>query len=209
MKTILCYGDSNTWGWNPAKKERFASTERWTGILRRFLGDGFTVIEEGLNGRTTVWDDPIEGYKNGEKYLVPCLETHRPLDLVIIMLGTNDLKKRFSLSAFDIAAGVEKLLKIIQNSNAGLNDGSPEILLMSPAPVGTLTEFAEMFEGAEEKSKRLVSHYAAIANEYGCHFLDAATLVKTSEYDGIHLDASEHQKLGNQVGKIVKEIYNK
>ena len=97
MKTILCYGDSNTWGYNPATTERSSRDERWTGILRRELDDGYLVIEEGLNGRTTVWDDPIEGYKNGKEYLIPCLETHKPLDLVIIMLGTNDLKVRFSV----------------------------------------------------------------------------------------------------------------
>ena len=95
MKRILCYGDSNTWGYDPATQERFDRATRWTGVLRTTLGDGYEILEEGLNGRTTVWDDPIEGYKNGHTYLVPCLETHRPVDLVVLMLGTNDLKKRF------------------------------------------------------------------------------------------------------------------
>ena len=99
MTRILCYGDSNTWGYDPASGERFAADIRWTGVLRKVLAsDRFEVIEEGLNGRTTVWDDPIEGQKNGRQYLIPCLESHRPLDLVVILLGTNDLKKRFSLS---------------------------------------------------------------------------------------------------------------
>src|SRR5215510_7647193 len=92
MKRILCYGDSNTWGYNPVTQDRFDTHERWTGSLQQALGSNCVVIEEGLNGRTTVWDDPIEGYKNGAAYLIPCLTTHRPLDLVIIMLGTNDLK---------------------------------------------------------------------------------------------------------------------
>ena len=105
MKTILCYGDSNTWGYNPSMGGRYARDERWPGVLRKELGEGYLVIEEGLNGRTTVWDDPIEGYKNGKTYLVPCLETHKPLDLVIILLGTNDLKMRFSVSALIQAAG--------------------------------------------------------------------------------------------------------
>jgi lysophospholipase L1-like esterase len=96
MKAILCYGDSNTWGYDPVTKGRFPRDMRWTGVLRQSLGDDYLVIEEGLNGRTTVWDDPIEGYKNGAAYLVPCLTTHRPLDLVIIMLGTNDLKRSSS-----------------------------------------------------------------------------------------------------------------
>jgi lysophospholipase L1-like esterase len=91
VRTILCYGDSNTWGYNPSTGGRYARDERWPGVLRTELGEGYLVIEEGLNGRTTVWDDPIEGYKNGSTYLIPCLETHKPIDLVIILLGTNYL----------------------------------------------------------------------------------------------------------------------
>ena len=105
VKKILCYGDSNTWGYNPHTELRYPRAVRWTGVLQRGLGPAYHVIEEGLNGRTTVWDDPIEGYKSGKEYLVPCLETHKPMDLVVIMLGTNDLKHRFSLTAFDIATG--------------------------------------------------------------------------------------------------------
>ena len=105
MKTIVCFGDSNTWGFNPATKDRLDRDSRWTGVLRNTLGAEYIVVEEGLNGRTTVWDDPIEGYKNGKTYLIPCLETNHPFDLITIMLGMNDLKKRFSLSAFDVANG--------------------------------------------------------------------------------------------------------
>lgn len=100
MKTIVCYGDSNTWGYDPVTMDRLPITQRWTGVLAQELGAGYRVIEEGLNGRTTVWDDPIEGYKNGKEYLIPCLETHRPIDLITILLGTNDLKMRFSVSAY-------------------------------------------------------------------------------------------------------------
>ena len=91
MKTILCFGDSNTWGYNPENGQRFGPEERWTGILRNSLGEDYRVIEEGLNGRTTLWDDPIAGFKNGLDYLMPCLESHMPFDLITIMLGTNDL----------------------------------------------------------------------------------------------------------------------
>jgi len=161
MKTILCYGDSNTWGYNPLTKERYSREERWTGILQKELGEDYEVIEEGLNGRTTVWDDPIEGYKNGKEYLIPCLESHRPVDLVIIMLGTNDLKKRFSLSTFEIANGAKVLVNIVQKSKAGPGEIAPKVLLMAPPPVGKLTELAEEFEGAEEKSK----NFPIILNE--------------------------------------------
>ena len=98
MKTVLCYGDSNTWGYIGGTGERFAPEVRWPGVLQAALGGAYRVIEEGLNGRTTVFDDSIEEGRNGETYLRPCLQTHAPIDLVILMLGTNDLKRRFSLS---------------------------------------------------------------------------------------------------------------
>lgn len=120
MKTILCYGDSNTWGYSPATQDRYGRDERWTGVLRNEIGEGYLVIEKGLGGRTTVWDDPVEGrHKNGETYLLPCLESHQPIDLVIILLGTNDLKRRFCVGAFDIAQGAGGLVRIVQKSETG------------------------------------------------------------------------------------------
>lgn len=205
-KTILCYGDSNTWGWNPATQDRYARDERWPGVLRRELGEGYLVIEEGLNGRTTVWDDPIEGYKSGKEYLIPCLETHRPIDLVAIMVGTNDLKVRFSLSAYDIANGAGVLVDIVQKSEAGPGGSAPKVLLMAPPPLGKLTEFAEMFEGAEAKSRKFSEHYRRVAEEYGCAFLDTSEVIVSSDIDGVHLELSEHRKLGKAVAALVKEI---
>ena len=205
-KTILCYGDSNTWGWNPATQDRYARDERWPGVLRRELGEGYLVIEEGLNGRTTVWDDPIEGYKSGKEYLIPCLETHRPIDLVAIMVGTNDLKVRFSLSAYDIANGAGVLVDIVQKSEAGPGGSAPKVLLMAPPPLGKLTEFAEMFEGAEAKSRKFSEHYRRVAEEYGCAFLDTSEVIVSSDIDGVHLELSEHRKLVKAVAALVKEI---
>jgi len=201
MKRILCYGDSNTWGYDPALKDRLGRDERWPGACRIALGDGYEVIEEGLGGRTTVWDDPIEGYKNGLTYLIPCLESHRPLDLVTIMLGTNDLKKRFSLSAFDIAEGAKVLVKAAQVSYQ-----PPMVLLIAPPSSVALTDFAEMFEGAEEKSRKFAFHYQRVANEMGCAFLDAGSVIVSSPLDGIHFEASEHQKLGQAVARKAKEL---
>jgi len=206
MKTILCYGDSNTWGYNPLNAERYPRDVRWTGVLARELGSDYYVIEGGLNGRTTVWDDPIEGYKNGKEYLIPCLETHRPLDLVVLMLGTNDLKMRFSLSAYDIAQGVGVLVDIIQKSAAGPGGSAPQVLLIAPPPVAKLSDFAEMFEGAAEKSRRLAQHYQAIATQYGCAFLEAGAVIVSSDVDGIHFDPPEHHKLGLAVAQRVKEL---
>jgi lysophospholipase L1-like esterase len=206
MKTILCYGDSNTRGYAPGIGERFPRDVRWTGVLRRELGDGYQVIEEGLDGRTTVWDDPIEGYKNGKTYLIPCLESQRPIDLVVMMLGTNELKMRFSLSAYDIAEGVRVLVDIVQKSESGPDGGPPKLLLLAPPPVARLTEFAEMFEGAEAKSRRFAEHYRRIAEEQECEFFDTSQVIVSSDVDGIHLEPGEHQKLGQTAAELVRKI---
>lgn len=203
MRRILCFGDSNTWGYDPATEDRFDDQTRWTGVLGAALGADFTVIEEGLNGRTTVWNDPIEGYKNGHDYLVPCLETHRPLDLVVLMLGTNDLKRRFSLSAYDIAQGVAVLLRAISYSKAGRAGRAPRMLLLAPPPVAKLTGFGEMFEGSEAKSLLLGQHYREVAVEYNVAFLDTSTVIRSSDLDGIHFEAEEHTKLGRAVAHEV------
>ena len=103
MKTVLCYGDSNTWGYDPWTRLRYPPSVRWTGVLAERLGPVYRVVEEGLNGRTTRWDDPMEPGRNGQMYLGPCIESHAPLDLIVVMLGTNDLKRRFNLTSSDIA----------------------------------------------------------------------------------------------------------
>jgi lysophospholipase L1-like esterase len=206
MKVILCYGDSNTWGAIPLGDERYGLDERWTGVLARELGSSCRVIEEGLGGRTTLWDDPIEGYKNGREYLIPCLESHRPLDLAVLMLGTNDLKKRFSVPAADIAASVAVLVEIIQKSGAGISGKAPQVLLVAPPPLGKLSEFAEMFEDGPAKSMKLGEYYGRVAEELGCAFLDAGQIIVSSDLDGVHFELSEHQTLGRAVAVRVKEM---
>jgi lysophospholipase L1-like esterase len=206
MKTILCFGDSNTWGYNPHDEQRYSMEDRWPGVMRKSLGAGYWVIEEGLNGRTTVFDDPLEGYRNGLPYLVPCLESHRPLDLVILMLGTNDFKVRFSATAYDVARGLERLIKIILASGAGPDGSAPPILIVAPAPFEKLTEKAEPFEGAEEKSRRLASYYRGLAETYGLEFLDAGEIIQSSTIDGFHLEVSEHHKLGRGMSDRVRKI---
>lgn len=210
MKNILCFGDSNTWGYNPVTHDRYDLKDRWTGIVQTRLGNEYRIIEEGLNGRTTVWPDPIEGYKSGREYLIPCIETHKPLDLVIIMLGTNDLKKRFSLSAYDIAAGVSSLVDEAGKSRCGINGSAPQVLLISPIIVGDLTDswLSDMFggENASAVSRQFSSHYSRIAESYGCHFLDAALFAEPSPSDGIHLDREGHQKIGEAIAGKIKSI---
>ena len=207
MKTILCFGDSNTWGYNPENRQRFGPDERWTGILRNSLGEDYQVIEEGLNGRTTLWDDPIEGFKNGLDYLMPCLESHKPFDLITIMLGTNDLKCRFSVSAFDIAESVGVLVRQVQQSQAGPQENAPIPLLIAPPPLAKLNEFEEMFKGGNEKSQPFGKYYRKKALEMGCQFLDAALFIKSSYLDGIYFEREEHLKLGEAVGKKIKQIF--
>jgi lysophospholipase L1-like esterase len=205
MKTILCYGDSNTWGYDPASGKRLDIGSRWPGVLRRELGGGYHVIEEGLPGRTTVWDDPIEQHKNGRTYLLPCIYSHMA-DLVIILLGTNDLKHRFSLTAFDIAQGAKLLASLVMKSDSGPGWSRPQALLIAPPPVTRLSYFEDMFRGAREKSQELAKQFAAAARECGCHFLDAGTLVTSSNLDGIHFEKSQHEILGTAVAEKVREI---
>ena len=208
MRTILCYGDSNTWGSDPETGERFQEEVRWPGVLRKALGDGYHVIEEGLPGRTTVWEDPIEGdYKAGRAYLRPCLESHRPVDLVTIMLGTNDLKERFGVSASDIAQGAASLAEMALRSGCGPEGEAPVVLLVAPPPVGRLTEMAQMFAGSEEKSREFSKRYRYFAEKSGFEFLDAGEVIVSSDVDGIHLDAGEHRKLGEAVAARIGGVF--
>lgn len=212
MKTILCYGDSNTWGAIPRKHfsdiRKYQLSEKWTGVLDNSLHGNFRVIDEGLRGRTTVWDDPIEGeYKNGKRYLIPCLQSHSPIDLVILFLGTNDLKKRFSVSPQDISLGIESLISIIKDSKTGPNNTAPQILILSPPPLGKITFFSEIFEGGKEKSEKLATHYEDVAKRHRCQYYDTSKIIFSSDYDGIHLSKSNHKKLGEKVAQLVRNIF--
>jgi lysophospholipase L1-like esterase len=207
MREILCFGDSNTWGYDPGTRGRFANDVRWTGVLQAGLGKEFRVIEEGLNGRTTVWEDPVEGDKMGRRHLMPCLESQAPLDLVILMLGTNDTKKRFSAPPADIAAGVGVLLEVIAHSAAGRDGKAPPVLVMAPAPLTKLTEFAQMFDGGVEKSRALAPLYAELARARGCSFFDAGKVISCSDLDGVHFDAAAHRALGEAVSREVKKTF--
>jgi lysophospholipase L1-like esterase len=206
MFEVLCYGDSNTWGADPSREGRFARYVRWPGVLQKALGSEYHIIEEGLGGRTTVWDDPIEGHKNGREYLIPCLATHSPLDLVIILLGTNDLKKRFSVTGQDIAFGAGVLVDTVYKSRSGRKGKAPKVLLLAPPPLGKLSELKEMFEGGYEKSLKFSEHFKTVAHQSGCEFLDTATVMKTSDIDGLHFEKSAHKQLGEAVANKVKMI---
>lgn len=207
MKSVLCYGDSNTWGLDPASAERFPPHLRWPGVLRQGLGSGYNVIEEGLVGRTTLRDDPLETHKNGLSYLVPCLQSHRPIDLVILMLGSNDMKRHFDLTPLEIASGLRQLVAIILSDEYGIDRAAPKLLLLAPPPIFGLTALADLFGGAEQKSLELPGLYAGIAEDYGCDFFDTGRAIQSSPIDGVHFEADQHQKLGTELCARVVEIF--
>ncbi|MBP5750732.1 MAG: acylhydrolase, partial [Firmicutes bacterium] len=174
MKTILCYGDSNTYGYDPSNGFRYPADVRWTGVLKGLLGPEYTLIEEGCNGRTTVFDDPLEGWKNGLDYLKPCLNSHKPIDIVVMMLGSNDLKDCFGASAAEIADGAGVLVRTIQEFTQLKQGYVPAIVLVSPPYIGSgLNEspFSYAFDDtAIERSHRFAAEYKRVADQYGCVF---------------------------------------
>lgn len=216
MRNILCFGDSNTWGYDPAATAtsplpvRYAPEVRWTGVLAKELGVGFRVIEEGQNGRTTVHDDPTAwACRNGRVYLPACLESHKPLDLVVLMLGTNDLKSMFSVAAGEIAAGAGILLRTILQSDTGPDFKAPKTLLVCPPAIGDLSrlpELAAKLVGAREKSLKLPAYFDAVAKQYGSAYFNSQEVVVPSEVDGIHLNARDHLALGRALAAKVKTL---
>ncbi|CAM2997390.1 SGNH/GDSL hydrolase family protein [Vibrio rarus] len=205
MKQILCFGDSNTWGYSPDLPRRYNENERWTMLLQSHLAGRYRIIEEGQNSRTTVLEDPYEPGKKGLDYLLPCLESHHP-DLVIIMLGTNDLKTRFHVCASDISKGAARLVQVVQNFQHSYMAKAPEVLLISPAHVYESDPNKEGFAGAEAKSKQFGHFYQLRAKELGCHFLDAAQLITPCEKEGVHWQADQHAILAHKLAEMLPEL---
>lgn len=208
MKTrILCYGDSNTWGYNGKDESRFDENTRWTGILQSLLGDSYTVIEEGHNGRTTVWDDPVENRLSGLTYLWPCMESQAPFDLIMIMLGTNDTKTYFNSEAVSIARGAGRLVEMAQQSRFGKEKHAPKVLLVSPIRLAE-DNAAPMLFGKQgtRKSEDFSECFREIAERLGCYFFDAAVVAGPGKADGIHMDEENHKKLAHALHEQVLEI---
>lgn len=210
MRSVLCFGDSNTHGQVPGKGplDRYGPDVRWPGVLRSELGASWHVIEEGLSGRTTVRDDPIEGaHKNGRTYLRPCLQSHASLDLVILMLGTNDLKVRFNQPPSEVAMGIGCLVHDIKELTPGPGGSVPEIMIVSPPPMlDDLKEWESVFSGGQVKSRRLALEFEIIADSLEVHFFDAGSVVTCSPADGFHLDAEAHRALGMALAQEVEAI---
>ena len=205
MKTVLCFGDSNTWGYSPLDGSRHPHDVRWTGVLQRSLGDGFRVIEEGLNGRTNATNEEERPIRSGLDVLPILLESHRPLDLVVIMLGTNDLKHDFNLSAEQIADGARQVCRSVIDCEYLVDP--PQILLISPTHVELMTEEEQdIFIGAIEKSRELARHYQVVAEDLGIHFLDASRIVVKTNLDGVHWDAGQHHDFGKALSGMIGQI---
>ena len=212
-KTILCYGDSNTYGYSPIDGTRHPRESRWPGILQGLLGEEYTVIEEGCNGRTTVIVDEQEPWKCGKTSLQACLNSHKPVDLLIIMLGTNDMKKQYHAHAAGIAAGAEELVRISKTFLKIKQDYPPEILLVAPPVLRagiSRSPFRESFsEDAVKVSEQLAPLYEEAAQKTGCHFLNAGDIVESSREDCLHLTSAEHGKLAAAIAGLVPEILEK
>ncbi len=212
MKTVLCYGDSNTYGYNPENGLRFPEDVRWTGILQRRLGKEYRVIEEGCNGRTTVFEDPLEGWKNGLSYLKPCLNSHKPVDFVILMLGSNDLKETFYASADQIAFGAAQLVETIQTFTAAKQGFVPKILLVSPLYIGegihTSPFYGRFLENAITRSKEFATKYGEVAQKYHCEFADASKWAQPSATDSLHMNADGHRAFAQGLSAYMKKVYN-
>lgn len=211
-RSLLCYGDSNTHGTAPMAAlgdlDRFGRDLRWTGHLAEGLSPEWEVIEAGHPGRTTLHDDPIEGpHRNGLRILPAVLESHRPLDLVILMLGTNDLKGRFSVNATDIALSLEKLISAIRASGAGPDGEAPEVLLVAPPPIEETGCLAGIFAGGAAKSRQLGARIAEAARRADVPFVDAGDHIAVSPLDGVHYEEDAHAVLGQALLRAVRHHF--
>lgn len=199
-RTVLCFGDSNTYGSIPGVSGgRYDPATRWPGVLADRLGDGWRVVEEGLPGRTSVFDDQLSRDRRGADYLPPCLDSHAPLDVVVIFLGTNDLKARMAAGPYDIAAGLGALARTVLASGSGPGGEAPRVLLLGLPRLGP--ELSAEFTGAEEKAGELPRYLAEEAAAWGVDLLDLSAVAEYSALDGIHLEADGHTAVGEAVAQ--------
>ena len=212
-KRIVCFGDSNTWGYKPGVGGRFDEDTRWTGRLATMLGDDYRVLECGINGRTTSFDEPFRDCRNGCKGLAYSMEEHRPFDLLIISLGGNDLKYEGAMGA---CRGLRAILRVALNS--GINNsfnrsafrgGKTRILVISPIPFDESISKRNpdhFFANKVEISRRFAELYGPICKEFGVEMLDAAQIAQPSPLDCIHMDAEGHRAIAEAVYKKVLEM---
>lgn len=210
---ILCYGDSNTRGDYRNESlslwERYPTNLRWPGILQKLLGEKYEVIEEGLGGRVTNFEDPNQLGKNGNTYLIPCLETNNPINIVILMLGTNDLGWSFNRLPEQASKGIEELIDTTKKYGRDQNRKAPIIVVISPPLINErVLGVKNNFPDGEEKSKKLGELYRKVAKRNNCEFLDAARITESSKKDGHHLDQKGHQELARAIYEEVSSVCN-
>jgi lysophospholipase L1-like esterase len=212
VTAILCYGDSNTWGFEASSKERLGRWERWPGVLQRELGDDVHVIEEGQNGRTTVFDVPFEANRNGLTHLPVSLETHHPLDVVLIVLGTNDVFLP-GVNAYHAAHGAMKLAEVVLASDAGPAGRAPAVLVVVPPPFDQPDAWdVNESPDARRESERLSQAFRDAAAQYAewegidIPLLDLRKHVTSSPLDGIHFEADGHRAIGVAVAGRLREL---
>lgn len=208
MKNILCFGDCNTFG-KDMNGKRYPRHIRWTGRAQQLLGEDYYLIEEGLEGRTTIWNDPLHAHRCGMTALPISLHTHRPLDLIILSLGTNDIKRYFRVSAEEIGNGMEQLVRKVQTT-LGINYDklTPKILIFAPVPLGdkvSRSHSLEYDETSRLKSMELGSQYRKVAESNHCHFLDSANFAKVGS-DQLHMDEESHLKSAEEIAQKIREI---
>ena len=214
-KHIVCLGDSNTHGYcaDPADcadgGERFNEAERWTCLLQKALGDGYLVLEEGLSGRTTVFPDPLQEAATALEVACPILMSHEPVDLLVIMLGTNDTKERFRVNAACIARGLERLVEKCKTVPCW-GGRKPNILLIAPPHIGDEMEQSPVMPvmglGCAAKSRELAKHYAPVAQAQDCAFLDAQGIAEFNEVDYMHLTKKGHAQLAQKLAQLVPTL---
>lgn len=212
IKKIVCFGDSNTYGYNAKIIDRFTENERWTCLLAKHLGEEYHVAEEGLEGRTACFEDPLFEGLCGLKYLYPCLMTHKPVDLLVVMLGTNDVKQRFSSTPENVAKGMERLLQKAMDSRQAFRNNKPNILLITPPAIEEGYKktdiYGEMGAFCVEKSRALAPLYEQVARNLGCHYVDAGQIagVEMNPYDFMHLSLEAHSAFAEFLAKKIPEL---
>lgn len=210
QKRILCFGDSNTWGYIPTGG-RYDEHTRWPMRMAELLGAGYAVIEEGFNGRTCVYDDPVEGgFKSGLIYLPPCLMSHNPLDAVVIMLGSNDTKRRFNLTPMTIGQSMMQLVRACKLYGMDPNGDPPRIVIVAPPPILDnlmQTRHAECFgEQAIAVSKGLGPELHRVSKLLRVDFFDAAPYAEVSRLDAVHMTAEGHLRLAEAMAEKIRQI---
>jgi lysophospholipase L1-like esterase len=205
-KTILCYGDSNTWGAVPNSNQRYPRSVRWTGALQNLLGDGYEVVSEGLCGRTFVAHDPTKPHRTGINHLHAILESADPIDLVIVMLGTNDVKSTYNLDPEDIAEHLDETIHLIKSKKVDL-EKVPKIIVICPPPVIVPTEnkLDERMVRGVELFKELPALYKEVAEKNSCGFINAGDHISSSPIDGYHLDPEAHAKLAQVLQRWIQK----